>query len=76
MQIQVTIGTNLNRNKIVVPDTETIRNTLEANDIDYSVATVNLDGASLKAGDMDKTFAELGITEKCYLCAVVKAENA
>ena len=74
--ISVTVGTNLNRNKIVVDENKTLRSVLEDQDIDYSNATVNLDGASLKPGDMDKSFTQMGITEKCYLCAVVKADNA
>ena len=74
--ISVTIGTNLNRNKITVDENTTLRQVLEDNEIEYGSATVNLDGASLAQGDMDKSFAQMGITEKCYLCAVVKAENA
>ena len=37
---------------------------------------MHLDGSSLNPGDLDKTFQQFGITEKCFLLNVVKADNA
>ena len=37
---------------------------------------MNLDGTTLKAGDLNKTFADFGVTDSCYLLAVAKADNA
>jgi hypothetical protein len=74
--IQVTIGTNTNRKKVTVDPNSTIRKVLDDNNINYSVATLHMDGATLQPGDIDKTFADFGITESCYLIAVVKADNA
>ena len=52
--IQVIVGTTTTRNtKNYTADT-TLRYILEDNAVDYSVAQVMLDGASLQAGDMDK----------------------
>jgi hypothetical protein len=75
--IQVTIGKNAGAPRTVVatPD-QTPRKILEENSVEYARATVTLDGSTLRAGEMDKTFSELGITEKCYLFAVTKVENA
>lgn len=74
--IHVIVGTTTQRyEKNYTPDT-TIRNILEENSVDYSVAQVMLDGASLQAGDMDKTLADMNVREKCMLVAVVKAANA
>ena len=74
--IQVIVGTTTTRNtKNYTADT-TLRYILEDNAVDYSVAQVMLDGASLQAGDMDKTLADMNVTEKCMLIAVVKANNA
>ena len=75
--IQVTIGKNAGAPRTVTatPD-ETPRQILEANNVEYARATVTIDGSTLKAGEMDKTFGELGITEKCYLFDVTKVENA
>lgn len=74
--IKVTVGDTLNRTQVVVPETDTIRSVLDANNINYSKSGATLDGAALRAGDMDKTFADFGITGECYLIAVTKTENA
>ena len=74
--IKVTIGNNLSRQSVIIDENTTLRSALEANNIDYTVGMTSLDGSTLGAGDLDKTFAEFGITEKCYLLNVVKADNA
>lgn len=74
--INVTIGNNLKRSNIIVSENTTIRKALEDNGIDYTRGTTSLDGATLAAGQMDQTFAQMGVTEKCYLLNVVKADNA
>ena len=74
--IQVTVGNNVERKRDIVEPTKTLRQVLEANDIDYTRGVMHLDGSSLNPGDLDKTFADFGITEKCFLLNVVKADNA
>ena len=74
--IKVTIGNNLKRESVIVDATTTPRAVLEDHGIDYTRGVMHLDGATLQPGDIDKTFADLGITEKCYLLNVVKADNA
>ena len=74
--IQIKIVTNAFRKTIATDANNTVRSVLEANEVNYSNAPVYIDGAPLGIGDHDKTFAELGITEKCMLTSVVKTENA
>ncbi len=74
--LQAIIGNNMGRNIVIVSEDATLRQVLEENNIDYTVGMTSLDGATLRAGDLDKTFADFGITEKCYLLNVVKADNA
>ena len=74
--ISVTIGNNVNRETVLVSPDTTLRKAMEDIHFDYTRGTMNLDGSSLKPGDLDKTFADFGITEKCYLLSVVKADNA
>lgn len=74
--IQVIVGQNVNRTAVDVENTRTLRSVLEENHIDYSRGNMTLDGAPLQPGDLDKTFADKGITTKCYLLSVVKADNA
>ena len=74
--INVTIGNNLDRQNVLVDPNTTLRAALEQAGVDYTVGMMHLDGATLRPGDLDKTFADFGITEKCYLLNVVKADNA
>lgn len=74
--IKVTVGNNVKRESVIVDENTTLRAVLEDNGIDYTSGTMHLDGSSLKPGEIDKTFADLGINEKCYLLNVVKADNA
>ena len=74
--IKVTIGNNVTRKSVIVDENQTLRQTLEENGIDYSRGVMHLDGSSLQPGDLSKTFADLGITDKCFLLNVVKTDNA
>jgi hypothetical protein len=74
--IKVTIGNNVKRTSEILDASTTLRAALEAAEIDYTRGIMNLDGSTLNPGDLDKTFADFGITEKCYLLNVVKADNA
>ena len=74
--IKVTVGNNMSRQSVIVDEEKTLREVLEENNVDYSHAAPSLDGSTLRPGDLDKTFAEMGITSACYLLTVVKADNA
>lgn len=74
--IKVTIGNNVRRNSVMMDENISLRTALEEAGIDYSVGMTSLDGTTLQPGDLDKSFAQFGITEKCYLLNVVKADNA
>ena len=72
--IQVSVGNNVKRENVVVDENTTLRKVLEENGIDYSRGMTTLDGAPV--AELDKTFADFGIREKCFLLNVVKADNA
>ena len=75
--IRVYVGNNLNRTPVDVTSDTTLRKVLEDANVDYGVGMTSLDGATLKPGDLDKTFAEMNVTgEKCYLLNTAKAVNA
>lgn len=74
--VQVRFITNLGPSSDIVEATSTPRQALEKNDIDFSRGAVSIDGCPVRIGDLDKTFAELGITEKCNISVVIKADNA
>ena len=64
------------REAVIIDENTTLRSCLEANGVDYTRGVMHLDGSSLNPGDLDKTFQQFGITEKCFLLNVVKADNA
>lgn len=74
--VNVSLITNNGPQTVCVSEDSTIREVLDGNHVNYSVGSPMLDGFTLKPGDLDKTFAEYGITDSCYLNVVVKADNA
>ena len=74
--IKVTMGNNVKRKVEILDENTTLREALEGAEIEYATGIMNLDGSTLSPGDLDKTFADFGITDKCYLLNVVKADNA
>jgi hypothetical protein len=74
--IKVTLGNNVKRKTEILDPETTLREALEDAQIDYTNGIMNLDGSTLSPGDLDRSFADFGITEKCYLLNVVKADNA
>ena len=74
--LQVTVGNNVKREKMIVDADRTLRSVLEEANIDYTRGVMHLDGSSLNPGDLDRTFESFGISEKCFLLNVVKADNA
>ena len=74
--IKVTMGNNVKRKTEILDENTMLRQALEDADIDYSRGSMSLDGSTLSPGDLDKTFADFGITEKCFLLSIIKADNA
>jgi hypothetical protein len=76
--IKVMVRDNVKSKQLSVSDSDTVRSALEAAEVDYAApgTSTTMDGATLLPGMMDKTFAELGITEKCYLMSIRKTDNA
>ena len=74
--VKVCVGNNVKRDNVIVDSNVTLRSVLEDANIDYTKGTMHLDGATLQPGDLDKTFDQMGITEKCFRLNVVKADNA
>ena len=74
--VKVCVGNNVKRDNVIVDSNVTLRSVLEDANIDYTKGTMHLDGATLQPGDLDKTLDQMGITEKCFLLNVVKADNA
>lgn len=74
--IQVVFGTNTNRTTSVVEATTTVREFLESKNFNNPNVTIHQDGIPLQGSMLDKTFAELGVTNKTWISAIQKADNA
>lgn len=74
--IEVTVGNNVSRSKVIVDPSLSLKRVLEDNEINYETSVMQLDGASLSAGDLEKSFTDFGVTEKCFLLSVVKTDVA
>lgn len=74
--VKITVGNNVQRSTVIVPSTQTLRKTLEDAGVDYTKGMTTLDGSTLGAGELDKSFGDMGIKEKAFLLNVVKADNA
>ena len=74
--IKVYVGTNTSRNELVIPATTSLRAALEQAGVNYSEGMATIDGSPLRPGDMDKSFADFGITSKCFLVIAAKHDNA
>ena len=74
--IRIIVGNTTNRTTVIEDESKTLRQVLEENEIDYTRGMTQLDGATLRPGDLDKTFADFGVADHCSLLSVVKADNA
>ena len=74
--ITVTIGNNVKKKDRILEKSATLREAFDLERVDYSRGVSVLDGASLRPGDLDRTFEDFGIKERCFLFNVVKADNA
>ena len=78
--IKVYLGNNVDRwlanDGAGIDPNRTLKSVLDENHIDYSKAPMTLDGATLRPGDLDKTFADFGITDTTFLLSIQKLDNA
>lgn len=74
--INVTIGTNTSRKKVIVDPETTLREILTENGVNTGVGTIHIDGVPVTASDLGKTLSEIGVTDNAFIISVAKADNA
>jgi hypothetical protein len=77
--IKVFVGSNLSRESVTVDETSTtLRSVMDDKGVDYNRFTCHLNGDTVSASDLDKTFADCGMKndDTCYLVSVTKADSA
>lgn len=74
--INVTVGNNTSRQTVIVPSSKTVREVFDEAGISYEGTMVSIDGCPLNLGDLSKTLEQLNISDKCYIIATTKTNNA
>ena len=74
--VKITLITNNPRKTVFAAETKTVKQILEENDVNYGSAATAVDGATLNAGEINKTLAELGIAEKTVISVLAHKDNA
>jgi len=74
--INITIGTNTSRKKVIVDPDTTLREVLTENGVNTGVGTIHMDGLPLTASDLGRTLADIGVQDNAYIISVAKADNA
>jgi hypothetical protein len=75
-RIEMKIGTNTKRTTVIVDSSLSPKQVLTEQEIDFSRATVHLDGSVLSAQEMNTSLDKLGVSDSSYLIAVTKMDNA
>ena len=76
--LKITVGNNMvPEHTIIVPEDQTVREALEAEDIVVNEETpFQLNGAKINVALFDKTFAELGVKDGDFILGVKQLKNA
>ena len=74
--IKVTTSNNVTRNTVIVSENTTLRKVLEDAGINYNRGVTSIDGTSLRDDQLDMTFADFNISDRCYLMNAAKVDNA
>ena len=74
--IKVTVGNITRSSDVLVDPGKTLRQVFEDNHVDYSAGSPTLDGTPLEPGEIDKTFAEFGVRDHCFLLVSMKLNCA
>jgi hypothetical protein len=74
--VKVTLITNNPRKTVFAEETKTVKQILDENDVSYGNAATAVDGATLNAGEINKTLDELGIKEKVVISVLAHKDNA
>lgn len=73
---KVTIAAPDNRKTVMVSDDKSVKDILDENGINYSRASVIVDGCMLTPAQLRQTLTELGATGTCTIAVCVKLDNA
>lgn len=76
MDANVTLATPDNRSTVRIDDTMSIEDLLKQNNVNYSRASIMLDGTPLPTADLQKSLKDLEAGSNCTISVCVKLQNA
>lgn len=74
--IKVRVINGLDRVDVMCPETMTLKECLEEQEVNYGAGKVSLDGTTLGLGDINKSFEECGVRDTATLAVTIKTDNA
>ena len=74
--IKVIVGTSLNKTEMVVSSDTTLMQACEEAGLNIASGGITFNGSTVRPDEFNKTFADFGVVDKCFLMQVVKADNA
>lgn len=75
---RINVGNGTNRTTVTADGSQTLRDVFEANEIEIGNGAINLDGSTIKVGDLDRSLDDFGLDQNTQhmLRSVAKLENA
>ena len=73
---KVTLAAPDTRKTIIVANNKSPKEILEENDVNFTRASVIIDGCILTPAQLRQSLTELGATETCTIAVCVKMDNA
>lgn len=74
--ITVRVINNVVSKTLILPKTSTLRQAFDEAEVQYLTGIPNLDGSTLLASDLDRTFESFDVGENATLTSIAKASNA
>lgn len=74
--INITVGTNTSRKRVIVDENLPLSQVLEDNNVNMSVGTIHINGTAISRDRYDSTLAELNVPDKAFIISIAKADNA
>ena len=73
---KVTLSTVDSRNSLIVEDSKTVKEILQENGVNFSTASVMIDGMTLTPDRLRQSLTDLNATGECTIATVIKMDNA
>ena len=73
--VKITLVTNDPKESFIVDATTTVRDFLEAHNVNYGMASTSIDGVPLKSNGLDMSFAQHKVTDRAIVTCLPNKDN-